>query len=103
MSRVVKTSGGGITTPDFKVNRFIGLSGIMLLTLLNKSVVKGCEFTIALTLMGIKLHNALALCGLPWLLLLHNRDLSEHVIPYGSFDESFNYHKQSLRNYKNII
>ena len=32
--------------------------------------------------------------------LLHNRNLSEYVIPYGSFDESFNYPKQSLRNYK---
>ena len=37
------------------------------------------------------------------ILFLHNRDLSEYVIPYGSFDESFNYHKQSVRNYKNII
>ena len=27
-------------------------------------------------------------------MLLHNRDLIEYVIPYGSFDESFNYHKQ---------
>ena len=36
-------------------------------------------------------------------LLLHNRDLSEYVIPYRSFDESFNYHKQLLRNYKNIV
>ena len=35
-------------------------------------------------------------------MLLHNRDLSEYVIPQGSFDKSFNYHKQSLRNYKNI-
>ena len=35
--------------------------------------------------------------------LLHNRDLSEHLIPCGSFDESLNHHKQSLRNYKNII
>ena len=32
--------------------------------------------------------------------LLYNRNLSEYVIPYGSFDESFNYPKQSLRNYK---
>ena len=28
-------------------------------------------------------------------LLLHNRDFSEYVIPYRSFDESFNYPKQS--------
>ena len=35
-------------------------------------------------------------------LLLHNRDLSEYVIPYRSFAESFDYHKQSLRNYKNM-
>ena len=35
--------------------------------------------------------------------LLHNRDLSEYVISYGSFDESFNYYKQSLRNNRNII
>ena len=67
MSHVVKTPGGGIITLDFKVNRFIGLSGIMQLTLFNKSVVKGCEFTIALTSLGIKLHSALAPCGLPWL------------------------------------
>ena len=32
--------------------------------------------------------------------LLDNRYLSEYVIPYGSFDESFNYPKQSLRNCK---
>ena len=33
-----------------------------------------------------------------WLvhLLQHNIDLSEYIIPYGSFDESFNYHKQSI-------
>ena len=35
-------------------------------------------------------------------LLLHNRDLSEYVILYKLFDKSFNYHKQLLRNYKNI-
>ena len=49
MSGAVKTLGGGITSLDFKVSRFIGLSGIMLSTLLNKSVVKGREFTIAST------------------------------------------------------
>ena len=35
--------------------------------------------------------------------LLHNRDLSEYVLPYRSFDESFSYHEQSLRDYKNRI
>ena len=49
MSGAVKTPGGGITSLDFKVSRFIGLSGIMLSTSLNKSVVKGREFTIAST------------------------------------------------------
>ena len=49
MPGVVKTPAGGITTLDFKVIRFIGLSGIMLLTSLNKSVVKGREFTISST------------------------------------------------------
>ena len=49
MPSAVKTTGGSITFLDFKVNRFIGLSGIILLTSLNKSVVKGYEFTIALT------------------------------------------------------
>ena len=29
-------------------------------------------------------------------MLLHNSDLSEYVIPYRSFDESFNYYKQSV-------
>ena len=52
MSGAVKSPGGGITTLDFKVNRFIGLSGIMLLTSLDKSVVKGREFTIAFTLIS---------------------------------------------------
>ena len=37
------------------------------------------------------------------ILLMHNRDLSEYVTSYGSFDESFNYHKQLLKNYRNII
>ena len=49
MPGAVKTPGGGITTLDFKVSRFIGLSGIMLLTSLNRSVVKGREFTISST------------------------------------------------------
>ena len=49
MSGAVKTPGAGITTLDFKVSRFVGLSGIMLLTSINKSVVKGREFTIAST------------------------------------------------------
>ena len=49
MCGAVKTPGGGITTLDFKVNRFIGLSGIMLLASLNKSVVKGREFKITST------------------------------------------------------
>ena len=40
MSGAVKTPGGGITTLDLKVSRFIGLSGIMLLTSLNKSVIE---------------------------------------------------------------
>ena len=35
MSGAVKTPGGDITTLDFRVSRFIGLSGIMLLTSLN--------------------------------------------------------------------
>ena len=26
-------------------------------------------------------------------MLLYNRDLSEYVIPYGSFDDSFSYYK----------
>ena len=49
MSGAVKPPMGGINTLDFKVSRFIGLSGIMLLTSLNKSVVKGREFTITST------------------------------------------------------
>ena len=39
----------GITTYDFKVNRFIGLSGIILLTSFNKSVVKWHDFKITLS------------------------------------------------------
>ena len=49
MSGVENTTGGGITTFDFIVNKFIGLRGIRLLTSLSKSVVKGQEFTIAST------------------------------------------------------
>ena len=30
-----------------------------------------------------------------------NKDLSDYVIPCRSFDESFNFHKQLLRNWKN--
>ena len=56
MSGALKTPGGGITTLDFKVNRFIRLSGIMLLTSLNKSVVKGHEFAIASASVS-KVHN----------------------------------------------
>ena len=41
--------------------------------------------------------------NLEYMVLLRNKDLSEYVILYGSFIESFDYHKQSLRNYKNII
>ena len=56
----VKFPEGGITTLDFKVSRFIGLSGIMLLTsLLNKSVAKGRDFTIASTSIS-KVHNDLS-------------------------------------------
>ena len=50
----VKTPGGGITTHDFKINRFIGLRGIMLLTLFNKLVVKAPEFTKLLQLQSVK-------------------------------------------------
>ena len=53
MSGAVKTPGGGITTLDFKVSRFIGLSGIMLLTSTNKSAAKGREFAI-LPLQSVK-------------------------------------------------
>ena len=56
MSGAVKTPGGGTTTLVFKVSRFIGLSGIMLLTSLNKFFVKGREFTVAFTLIS-KVRN----------------------------------------------
>ena len=65
MSGAVKTPGGGITTLDFKVSRFIGLSGIMLLASLNKSVVKGREFTIASTSIS-KVHNDSSFRLVPW-------------------------------------
>ena len=44
-----KNYRGRISTLEFKLNRFIGLSRIVLLTSLNKLAVKGGEFTIALT------------------------------------------------------
>ena len=65
MSGAVKTPRGGITTLDFKVNRFIGLSGITLLASLNKSVVKGCEFTTASTSIS-KVCNDLSFRLVPW-------------------------------------
>ena len=65
MSGAVKAPGGGITTLDFKVSSFIGLSGIMLLTSLNKSVVKGCEFTISSTSIS-KVRNDLPFGLVPW-------------------------------------
>ena len=43
------TPRGGITTFDFIVNKFIGLSGMRLLASLSKLVVKGREFLIAST------------------------------------------------------
>ena len=46
MSAAVKTPEGGTTTLDFKVDRCIGLRRIMLLTSLNKSIVKRHEFAI---------------------------------------------------------
>ena len=49
MSGAVKTPGGGIAALDFKVTKCIGWSGFSLLTSLNKSFVKGREFTIAST------------------------------------------------------
>ena len=65
MPAAVKTPGGGITTLDFKVSRFIGLSGIMLLTSLNKSVVKGREFTISATSIS-KVRNDSPFGLVPW-------------------------------------
>ena len=64
MSGAVKTPGGGITTLDFKVNRFIGLSGIMPLASL-KLVVKGREFTIASTSIS-KVCNDSSFRLVPW-------------------------------------
>ena len=65
MSDAVKTPGGSITTLDFKVSRFIGLSSIMLLTSLNKSVVKGREFTITSPSIS-KVHNNSSFRLVPW-------------------------------------
>ena len=65
MSGAVKAPGGGITTFVFKVSRFIGLSGIMLLTSLNKSVVKGREFTITSPSIS-KVHNNSSFRLVPW-------------------------------------
>ena len=65
MSGALKTPGGGITTRDFNVNRFIGLSGIMLLTSLNKAIVKGCKFTIASTSIR-KVNNDSSFRLVPW-------------------------------------
>ena len=65
MSGAVKSPGGGITTLDFKFNRFIGLSGIMLLASLNKSLVKGREFTIASTSIS-KVCNDSSFGLVPW-------------------------------------
>ena len=65
MSGAVKTPRVGITTLDFKVSRFIGLSGTMLLTSLNKSVVKGREFTITSTSIS-KVRNDSSFRLLPW-------------------------------------
>ena len=58
LSSAVKATGGGITFLDFKVNRFISLSGIILLTSLNKSVVKGYGFTIPLTSFSKVLYDS---------------------------------------------
>ena len=38
------------------------------------------------------------ICYMYYKMLLYNRDLSEHVTPYGSY----NYYKQSLRYWGNI-
>ena len=65
MHGAVKTPGNGITTLDFKVNRFIGLSGIMLLASLSKSFVKRCEFTVASTSIS-KVCNDSSFRLVPW-------------------------------------
>ena len=61
----IKIPGGGITTLDFKVDRFIGLRGVMLLTSLNKLVVKGREFTIVSTLIS-KVCSGSSFRLVPW-------------------------------------
>ena len=65
MSGAVKTPGGDITNLDFKVNRFIGLNGIMPLASLNKLAVKGCELTIASTSIS-KVCNDSSFRLVPW-------------------------------------
>ena len=58
MSEAVKNPGSGTTALDLKVSRFIGLNGIMLLTSLNKSVVKGREFLISSTSVSKVLNDS---------------------------------------------
>ena len=65
MPGALRTPGDGITTHDFNVSRFIGLSEIMLLTSLNKVVVKGCKFTIASTSIS-KVNNNSSFRLVPW-------------------------------------
>ena len=65
MSEAVKNPEGGITALNFKVGRFIGLNGIMLLTSLNKSVVKGREFIISSTSIS-KVRNDSSFRLVPW-------------------------------------
>ena len=65
MSEAVKILGGSITALDFKDSWFIGLNGIMLLTSLNKSVVKGREFTISSTSIS-KMCNDSSFRLVPW-------------------------------------
>ena len=91
MAGVVKTPGGGITTLDFKVNRFIGLSGIMLLTSLNKSVVKGCEFTIASTSIS-KVRNDSSFRLVPWVLVLALLICLSHTPPTLLAEGGFRFH-----------
>ena len=65
MSGAVKTPEDGIPTLYFKLNRFIGLSVITLLTSLDKSVVKRLEFTTASTSIS-KVRNDSSLRLVPW-------------------------------------
>ena len=71
MSGAVKTPGGGITTLDFKVSRFIGLSDIMLLISTNKSAVKGRESAITSTSIS-KVRNDLSFRLVSW---VFNKDV----------------------------